>query len=191
MQDCTGIINISNHKYDYEPIYVFIRPAALEPIGVVNSGASKEPPMSLECRFHKTEIRRQEYISRDEIEQCYSFTTSPSPFYPFGGNYGQKAMNCVKKYPLAGAIYFEKYRPLFGIYACYHIFSGAEDILKGKTLDIPLRQLNDDVLDEWYWNHYKSKDEEPFGHDISNPFEFPFIKYFDPKPLLRHSENTA
>lgn len=190
MQDCTGFVGISNHKYDYEPIYIFIRPSNLQPVGIVNSGASSNPVTVLECRFHKTEIRRQEYIARDEIEESCVFTTSPSPFYPFGGSTGQKAMNCIKRYPIAGTIYFENCTPLFGIYACYHVFSGAQDVLKGNRLDIPLRQLDDKVLEEWYWKHHNSPDEEPFGHDVSNPFEFPFIKYFDPKPFLRENDDN-
>jgi hypothetical protein len=68
---------------------------------------------------------------------------------------------------------------------CFHAFSGAEDQLRGERLNIKLKRLDDTTLEEWFLNHHKSPDEEPFGHDVSNPFEFPFIKYTDPKPFLR------
>jgi hypothetical protein len=47
---------------------------------------------------------------------------------------------------------------------------------------VQLKRLSDDVLNEWYKHHHSKPNEEPFGHDVSNPFEFPDIKYFDPKP---------
>jgi hypothetical protein len=184
MQNCTRFIGISNHKYDYEPIFVFIKPQNPIPYGIVNAGQSRARAFG-DCRFHKTEVRMKDYIEGDRIEDSCTFKTSPSSFYPFGGDSGIAGQNCVKKYPLAGSIYFEDYRPLFGMNTCFHAFSGAEDEVRGERLKITLKRLDDITLEEWFLNHHKSPDEEPFGHDVSNPFEFPFIKYTDPKPFLR------
>ena len=87
MQNCTKFIGISNHKYDYEPIFVFIKPPNPIPYGIVNSGQSRARAFG-DCRFHKTEVRIREYPERDRIEEPFSFTTSRSPFYPFGGESG-------------------------------------------------------------------------------------------------------
>jgi hypothetical protein len=76
----------------------------------------------------------RDYTQRDQIEGPCSFTTSPHPHYPFGGESGSAGQNCVKKYSLSGSIYFEDYRPLFGICSCFHAFSGAADQLKGERL---------------------------------------------------------
>ena len=188
-QDCSGFIGISNHIYDYEPIFVFVTPPDPYPVGIVNSGWSKIPELG-HCRFHKTEIRRKEYVSRDPHEFSQAFNTSPSPFYPFGGTNGMSGSNCVKRYPLAGAIYFEQYRPLFAIANCFHAFSGSEQALSGVKLEIALKRLDDEVLKDWYLNHYKTPKEEPFGHDVSNPFDFPYIKYVDPKSYLSESSSS-
>ncbi|MFB5601213.1 MAG: hypothetical protein ACE5SW_13415 [Nitrososphaeraceae archaeon] len=182
-QNCTEFLNISNHRYDYEPIYVYIKPPNLIPVGVVNAGKSQI--LSFRCRFHKTEIRRVEYTNRDRVEYPYLFTSSPEPFFPFGGQNGRVGRNCIKTYPLAGSIYLDQLRPLFGINSCFHSFSGSESSLIGKPFNIPLRKLTDEILTTWFFNHYKNEDEEPFGHDVSNPFRFPFIQYIDPKPYLK------
>lgn len=57
--------------------------------------------------------------------------------------------------------------------------------LRGRVLSIPLKRLDDGVLHEWYFDHYKDPRDEPFGHDVSDAFDFPFVKYCDPKPILR------
>lgn len=182
-QDCTSIIGISNHKYDYEPIYVYVKPSEVLPVGIINSGESKVLGLN-QCRLHKTEIRRKEYSTRDDVESPCSFKTSPGPYYPFGGSSGIEGRNCSKKYPIAGSIYFSDCRPLFGIASCFHPFSGAENLLKGEQISVSLKRLDEDTLSNWYNEHRKSGDEEPFGHDVSNPFEFPFIKYVDVKPFF-------
>jgi len=182
-QHCTDFIGISNHKYDYEPILIFVVPPEPFPTKIVNSGHSKYLGLN-HCRFHKIEARSSEYLIRDDVEEPVNFTTSPSPFYPFGGKSGLIGTNCVKKYPISGAIYLENYNCMFGIDTCFHAFSGAEPVLKGQRLNIPLKRLDDLTLEKWFWHHYKEPEEEPFGHDVSNPFEFPFIKYVDPKAYL-------
>ena len=182
-QSCTDFIGISNHKYDYEPIFVFIKSPYARPVGIVNSGYSKN--LLNMCRFHKTEIRRHEIYKRDNYESQCSFTTSQSPFFPFGGENGIRGTNCVKRYPIGNSIYLENERPLFGLATCFHAFSGAESaLLGGSELNIKLKRLDDKIISEWFNDHYDDVDEEPFGHDVSNPFDYPYIKYVDTKPLL-------
>ena len=182
-QNCLGFLPVADYKYDYEPIFIYVQPPSRFPIGIVNAGYSKGLGMS--CRFHKTEIRMRDISSRDFSEYEFQYRTSPEPFYPFGGSGGLNGSTCIKKYPIAGAVYLRDSHPMFGIASCSHVFSGAEKDLRGKVLSIPQKRLNDEVLNEWYLDHHKVANEEPFGHDVSNAFDFPYIKYCDPKPFLR------
>ncbi len=182
-QDCLGLLPIADHRYDYEPIFIYVKPPKPFPIGIVNAGYSKGLGMS--CRFHKTEIRMKEFAERDFSEYETKYKTSPEPYYPFGSSEGLDGSTCIKKYPIVGAIYLSDLQPLFGIASCSHVFSGAEKDLHGKVLSIPLKRLDDKVLHEWYFEHHKDPRDEPFGHDVSDAFDFPYIKYSDPKPILR------
>jgi hypothetical protein len=184
-QNCLGLLPIADHKYDYEPIFIYIQSPKEFPVGIVNAGYSRGLGMS--CRFHKTEIRMEEFRTRDFNEDEFSYKTSPEPFYPFGGSDGLNGSTCVKKYPIAGAVYLNELQPMFGITSCSHVFSGAEKELRGSVLSIPLKRLDDRILNEWYFEHHKDAKEEPFGHDVSDAFVFPYIKYSDPKPFLRSS----
>ena len=184
-QNCLGLLPVADHRYDYEPIFIYLKPPNPFPIGIVNAGYSKG--LGLSCRFHKTEIRMKDFVERDFSEYEAKYKTSPEPFYPFGNSDGLDGSTCVKKYPIAGSIYLSDLHPMFGITSCSHVFSGAEKELRGRVLSIPLRRLDDKVLHEWYFEHHKDPREEPFGHDVSDAFDFPFIKYCDPKPFLRSS----
>ena len=76
---------------------------------------------------------------------------------------------------------FEQQHSLFGIRACSNVFSGARYDLEGKKFDPPLKQLTDEVLKEWYFKHYNEEDDMPFGHDVADPFSYPYIKYHSAK----------
>lgn len=178
-QICLGGASAS-HRYDYEPILLFLKPPQEHCYKVVNGGFSGR----LDCRFHKTEIHIVG-ANRDEEEAPCISRTSPAPFYPFGGEHGQEIVNCVKQYPLEASIYFLDHHPVFGLRQCSHVFSGDATHFRQPRMNPPLRRLTDSILHEWYHEHRKSDREEPFGHDVSNPFEFPHVKYFDPKGLLR------
>ncbi len=178
-QVCLGG-TLASHKYDYEPILLFLRPPREQCYKVVNGGLS----IRLDCRFHKTEVHIAG-VRRDAEESPFRCKTSPAPFYPFGGKTGQEIVNCVKQYPLEGSVYFLDHHPVFGLRECSHVFSGDAKYFCEPKLEVPLRRLTDTLLDEWYHRHHESDDEEPFGHDVSNPFQFPHVKYFDPKSLLR------
>lgn len=178
-QICTGGA-FASHRYDYEPIFLFLRPPGEHCYKAVNGGFSSR----MDCRFHKTEIHMTG-ASRDDMETPHRCRTSPAPFYPFGGEQGQEIVSCVKQYPLEASVYFLDHHPVFGLRQCSHVFSGDAEFFSEPKIDVPLRRLADGVLDEWYFRHYEARDEEPFGHDVSNVFEYPHVKYFDPKSLLR------
>ncbi|HEY4699849.1 MAG TPA: hypothetical protein VIH27_05720, partial [Nitrososphaerales archaeon] len=129
---------------------------------------------------HKTEIHDSRLTIRDTEETMEPFTTSKKPYFPWGGSKGINNVAKIKRYPLRTTVYFDNRKPMFMIAQCNHPFTGKIDQtreVEGMNLNPPLKRLTDKVLQEWYYEHGKSDDEEQFGHDISNPFICPYIKY--------------
>jgi hypothetical protein len=64
---------------------------------------------------------------------------------------------------------------MFAIITCYHVFTSSRDYygqsLFTDELSLESKESTDTVLNDWYENR-------GFGHDISDPFSFPHIKYF-------------
>jgi hypothetical protein len=162
----------SSHRYDYEPIFIYVKENQKKPTMIVNNGFG-----SVLCGFHKIEIRPQTGI-RSKDEQHYDCKMTQSPYYPFGADGEISVEVCYKQYPLDGNdLNFDNSRPLFGIRACSNIFSGASHDLQGFIFDPPLLQLTDDILNTWYHHHNEGEDDMPFSHDIADPFSFPYIRY--------------
>lgn len=170
---------IPSHRYDYEPIFVYLKKNKPDPYLIVNGGLGGP-----DCLFHKNEIRPKTG-KRDNIIQHFSEKVSPSPYYPFGENGSVKCEGCYKQYPLNGDdLQFEGHHSMFGIIECSNVFSGAGSALKGKKFSSPLKKLTDRVLNIWYFKHYNDNDDMPFGHDVADPFSFPHIKYRHATELL-------
>ncbi len=176
-QNCT--LPLLSHKYDYEAIFVYLTENGPNPDKIVNGGLGGP-----ECLFHKNETRpRQGH--RDELEHHVATQLSEFPYYPFANKGSRDIEVCVKNYPLDGNdLEFEGTHPKFGIRECSHVYSGARDFLEGQPFSTTLRELDDNVLHEWYYDHYSTSDEMPFGHDIADPFTAPYIKYRDARPYL-------
>lgn len=166
------------HNHDYEPIFVYLEPFDYFPLKIVNGGYSL-------IKFHKNEIRpRNDKRSRSLEKKRVKITKSP--YYPFG-KYEKKMKEVYYKiYPLNSGkdLTFHRYRPKFGIIVCSNVFSGAKTALKGRKLNPPLKKLSDSVLKRWYFDHYKTYEDMPFGHDVASPFTFPHINYRDARPHL-------
>jgi hypothetical protein len=171
-QDCM----MASHKYDYEPIFVYLRPDTPDPYLIVNGGLDQPG-----CNFHKNEVRPRNG-KRDMSSQHITVNLSPYPYYPFGTDGTVKYHGCIKTYPLTGNdLQFEgKHHPVFGIRACSNVFSGAEGDLRGLKFRPRLKKLTDWILTRWYLHHYHDDNDMPFGHDISDPFSSPHIKFHKP-----------
>lgn len=164
---------ITSHKYDYEPIFLYLKPNSIRPDKIVNGGLGGPS-----CLFHKNEVRPKGG-RRSIITSRYNSTLSSKPYYPFGKNGKVKIKGCYKKYPLKGNkdLKFQGLHPKFGIASCSNVFSGANETLKGKILRPPIKELTDKVLKTWYFKHNNHHNDMPFGHDIANPFTLSYIKY--------------
>jgi hypothetical protein len=172
----------ASHRYDYEPIFVYVRQDEIKPFLIINGGLGQ-----VFCRLHKIEIRPEDG-ERSEVEQHCSTSLSPSPFYPFGSSGTEKIDVCYKTYPLSGNdLRMDDTHPVFGIRSCSNVFSGANVSIHGPKLDPPIRELTDNVLDVWYNHHYEDEYDMPFGHDLANPFKFPYMRYRCAKESIRQT----
>jgi hypothetical protein len=182
-QNCLDFM--ASHRYDYEPLFIYIRKNDSHPSRIVNAGAGTEA----RCPFHKNEIRPRTGV-RQTIGSFFDVTLSPKEYFPWGKDGTVRYQGCSHEYPLAGNkdLQFDRMRPRFGIRACSNVFSGAKGHLVGEIFDPDLKELTDSVLEEWYYNHYNEEDDMPFGHDIANPFSYPYVKYHHPgkAEVLRH-----
>jgi hypothetical protein len=178
---------MSSHKYDYEPVFIFLKKNDSHPYLVVNGGLG-----GVLCGFHKNEIRPRD-AERSSNNIHFSENISKQPYYPFGGEGNIKYEGCASIYPLDGDdLQFENQHPLFGIRACSNVLSGARYDLTGSRFDPPLKKLTDEVLTKWYFSHFANANEMPFGHDVADPFSFPYVKYRCAKEAiinLTHKEN--
>lgn len=169
---------MTSHGYDYEPIFIYLKKSEdPNPYRIVNGGLGGP-----DCYFHKNEVRPR-HGQRDGGTRRVNGNLSPHPFYPFGQDGSLKCDECVSIYPLdtGDDLQFEgEYHPLFGIRACSNVFSGARGDLHGDRFNSPLKELTDDVLDEWYFHHIENSDDMPFGHDIADPFSSPYVKFHKP-----------
>ena len=163
----------SSHTYDYEPILIYLKRGIQLPYLIVNGGLA-----GIECKFHKNEIRPTSG-ERSSFINHFSVNVSTKPYYPFGREGGIVSRGCSKQYPLNNGrdLQFQDFHPMFGIRACSNVFSGAANDLEGEIFSPNLERLTDAILNEWYFEHYTCEDDMPFGHDISDPFSPPYIRY--------------
>jgi hypothetical protein len=166
-----------SHRYDYEPIFVFLKDKGAKPHLIVNAGLG-----GATCGFHKNEVRPKSG-KRDWLDIHFKVNLSPKEYYPFGKNGNVVYEGCSKKYPLNTGkdLQFKGLRPLFGIRACSNVFSGAEYDLQGNIFNPSLKRLTDRILTQWYFKHYNHEDDMPFGHDVADPFTYPYIIYHPAK----------
>jgi hypothetical protein len=70
-------------------------------------------------------------------------------------------------------------RPEVSVVNCYHAFAGVKIALTPEQkaeLKPELVRLDQKLLDKWYYLNSKNR----YGHDVSNPFSEPYIKYYPP-----------
>jgi hypothetical protein len=163
---------MASHRYDYEPVFVFLKDNGAKPFLIVNAGLG-----GANWGFHKNEFRPKSG-KPDWLDVHFKVNLSPKDYYPFGKNGTVTYKGCSKKYPLNTGkdLQFKGLRPLFGIRACSNVFSGVRYDLQGDIFNPPLKRLTDRILTQWYFKHYNHEDDMPFGHDVADPFKFPYIK---------------
>jgi hypothetical protein len=168
----------SSHTYDYEPIFIYFKRNDNKPYMIVNNGFG-----SVLCRFHKVEIRPSQGIRSREEEHTEAKITE-YPYYPFGGRGDIVIEVCYKIYPLdRDDLIFENSNPLFGIRSCSNVFSGSRTDLQGFIFNPKSQRLTDEILDLWYFHHSSQEPDMPFGHDLADPFTFPYIRFRSAKGL--------
>jgi hypothetical protein len=173
-QDCTksypGIGYLFSHDFDYEPIIVFLEDGKLTKLVISAAG-------SLLQGGHQTEIFRQDKsITFGKVQ----YKTSKKLIYP----YGVKNVNNNFKEDSLQKVRFKGNKPNLGLATCYHVYTTIGSYLRGPKLKVELLELTDEVLRKWY-------KEENFGHDVSNPWKYPHIKYHPSPKIKRLTEERT
>jgi len=170
-QDC-DIQNLNkDHEHDYEQVQIhfsldtgLIVRVAVAAVGKKRYGG------------HGVEVYSQPKLI--DGQKKYDFVqrnTSPRPYFP-GGSYTY--ITEVKRIEIS-KLAFRDRRPILVVVNCYHVFAGGKQkqertprFQEAVELSIPLKRLDEQLLQEWY--NYK---ENPYRHDISAPFEEPYMLY--------------
>ncbi len=169
-QDCSWRELNKDHDHDYEQVQVHFDLGSGEIEKVVVSSVGP-----VENAGHGVEVYSP--LSASTV-RTVEYTTSNKNFFPWGGKSGQKNITQIREIPL-DRLLFEGTRPAVLVLNCYHVFSGLKRQLhpeERKELQPTLKRMNRQLLDEWYYRHNKNR----FGHDISKPFEEPYIMYYPP-----------
>jgi hypothetical protein len=106
------------------------------------------------------------------------YTTSPTGVFPWGGRFGVGNTTQIRNIPM-DSLFFEEGKPVVLVLNCYHAFSGLKRKLSSeerRQLVPLLERLDRRLLYKWYYRHATNK----FGHDVSRPFDEPYIMYAPP-----------
>jgi hypothetical protein len=163
------------HQYDFEPILVFVKDS--EVTKVVISGRGK-----LDSEPHRNDI----FVKQNYHNEGESLFTLEESLYVKGERVPETRLLRIifKEFEDTGLKYRHddgnnnktQQHPKFAIVTCYHAFTSEEiyydePVFKEKEiLDFCLYKLTDNVLDDWY-------DQKGFGHEVSDPFTFPHIRF--------------
>jgi len=107
-----------------------------------------------------------------------TYVTSPKEHFPWGGSHGRKRYAQMIGVPIE-MLALKKGRPVVLIATCYHAFTGKKTWLptvEKTELRPRLRKLDRNLLLTWYLRHMGNR----FGHDVSQPFNEPYVMYYPP-----------
>jgi len=169
-QDCTWRELNKDHDHDYEQLQVHFNTetGAKERVIVSSVGPVEHAGHGIEVYSH---------VATPEVRDV-EYTTSPKGPFPWGGDHGMKYVIQIRVMPI-GRLVLERGRPAVLVLNCYHAFAGLKRMLPAKErneLRPKLGRLDQRLLEKWYYRHAKNK----FGHDVSKPFDEPYVIYYPP-----------
>ena len=169
-QDCSWRELNKDHDHDYEQIQIHFSLKTGEKEKVIVSSVGP-----VENAGHGVEV----YSSVPKaIVKTVVYTTSAKKSFPWGGDFGKTNATQIREIPIEN-LFSEDGKPAVLILNCYHAFTGLKRSLlpeDGKELRPRLEKLDRKLLDQWYYRHVKNR----FGHDVSKPFEEPYVMYYPP-----------
>ena len=176
--------SVIQHIYDYEPILVFLRKIRERPYKIVFSGGSYHPLKG----FHWTEVYAENIFTPHEyIKNCDLPLRCVYPFSPKEGSRINTVTQHLKAFSITELLdqgskkgNFHGNRLKLAVTSDFHAYS--HDVSGDSIVldQIPLRELTDEVLTQWYKRFLESQvgiKVEPFKHDVSDPMSDPYIKY--------------
>ena len=169
-QDCSWRELNKDHDHDYEQIQVHFSLKTGEKEKVVVSSVGP-----VENAGHGVEVYSS--VPKAKVKTVV-YSTSPKKAFPWGGDFGKTNATQIREIPTEN-LFSEDGKPAVLILNCYHAFTGLKRSLlpeERKELRPTLRRLDRKLLDLWYYRHVKNR----FGHDVSKPFEEPYVMYYPP-----------
>lgn len=169
-QDCTWKELNKDHDHDYEQIQVHfnLKTGTKDKIVVSSTGPIENAGHGIEV-FSSFSVVKVKTIT---------YVTSSGGSFPWGGKNGENNATQIREIPITQLI-FEKGRPSIVVLNCYHAFAGLKRQLSDEEriiLKPDLERLDHKLIEKWYYLYSTNR----FGHDLSNPFEEPYIKYYPP-----------
>jgi hypothetical protein len=160
------------HQYDFEPILIFVRDLRIAKVVISGKGDIDSEP-------HRNDIFvKQNYYNEGKsifsLEKTLYIKRKPVPQTPLPHIIFKEIED--KKLTYGEDKQHNDHHLKFAIITCYHAFTAEKkyyDEIVFKENDLmtfPLQKLSDDILDDWY-------EQRGFGHDISDPFSFPHIRF--------------
>lgn len=174
-QDCTWRELNKDHDHDYEQIQIHFNMVTGEKEKVIVSSVGP-----VECAGHGIEV--YSHIARAEVRNV-EYTTSPKGPFPWGGDGGKNNITQVREIPI-GQLLFDHGRPAIIVLNCYHAFVGVKQKIRYQErneLNPRVERLDRGLMERWYYRHVKNR----FGHDVSKPFDEPYILYYPPPEDLK------
>jgi hypothetical protein len=169
-QECTWKELNKDHDHDYEQIQIHFSMVTGEKEKVIVSSVGP-----VEYAGHGIEV--YSHIARAEVRSV-EYVTSPKGLFPWGEESGKNNITQVREIPI-GQLVFENRRPVIIVLNCYHAFVGVKreiPLQKRNELNPRLEKLDRGLMERWYYRHVKNR----FGHDVSKPFDEPYILYYPP-----------
>jgi len=169
-QDCSWKELNKDHDHDYEQIQVHFNLINGEKEKVIVSSVGP-----VENAGHGVEVYSD--VAQAEA-RTVEYTTSSGKSFPWGGRSGQNNATQIREIPKE-SLMFENGRPEVVVVNCYHAFTGLKRKLspeERKELKPKLEKLDRKLLYRWYYRYAKNR----FGHDVSKPFEEPYVMYYPP-----------
>lgn len=175
-QECTWWGIRKDHDHDYEAIHLHfnLETGVLEKIAVSAAGP-------IEYALHGVEL----YSPVTQVDPRSSKgMTSPKDAFPWGQ---YEIETQIIEQPINN-LAFQNQRPIILIVNCYHVYTGFKTWRISESqeemthaLEITLKRLDQSLLEQWYYRHVNNR----FGHDLSNPFTEPYLKYYPPPEDLK------
>jgi hypothetical protein len=166
------------HDYDFEPVFIFVTDSRINKIVISGKGdVEARPHVTTIFKLWKGASFNEGFCEYKSNPRNYPNENEQKIFQSIGKDFFLEKGVTVKDV-------CKGVHPHLAILTCYHAFT-ADDKYNGmnlftpeKKIDLEPQPLKDDIIENWFKTGH-------FGHDVSDPFKFPYIKFFSPSKFKK------